>query len=121
MADKRVLVEELAGDDVDLERVAHRVETPPVVSKPARRAMEGWKTIVMEDNDSIPPPGLFIGYNGQTYLLRAGVEAMVPPGILGILNNAVMTMPVRNPNTLQVESWRDKLRYPYRLIEKRVT
>jgi hypothetical protein len=72
--------------------------------------------IVLEENDDIPPTGLFLGYNGTGYLLRPGEEVSVPPGVIEILDNAVMSSPQIDPQTRQVVGWRQRMRYPYRRV-----
>jgi hypothetical protein len=74
-------------------------------------------TIMLENSDLIPASGLPIGVNGKTYLLRAGVKAEVPPEVLEILKNAVMSVPMQDPMTGQVVRYQDKLRYPYQRLD----
>jgi hypothetical protein len=121
MAKKTVIVEEIEGDEVDLQGntqrvVSERVDEPPAPVRAARNHMAGWPVIILEENDNIPPVGQFFGLNGESYILRAGVRTPVPPGIIEILNNAIMSVPRLNPDTLQPVGWKDKLRYPYRLL-----
>lgn len=74
---------------------------------------EGRVRIVLEENDQIPPTGLFVGDNGVGYILRPGEEVAVPPGVLEILNNAVTSVPVVDPQTLEVIDYRSKKLYPF--------
>jgi hypothetical protein len=124
MTERKMNIQDIDGDDVvldnngDVHKITQRVQEPP---RPVKRApnldhRKDWVLIVMEDNTEIPPNGQFFGYNGQTYILKSGVEALVPPGLLEILNNATVTVPRIDQNTLQVVGWRDKLRYPYRRV-----
>lgn len=73
--------------------------------------------IILEDNEGIPPTGQFFGLNGTGYILQPGVPADVPQGIVDILNNAVMSTPIREPQTNRVIGHRDKLRYSYRVLQ----
>lgn len=68
----------------------------------------------LEENDDIPPNGLFIGLNGRGYLLRPGEKVKVPLGIVEILENAITSVPVTDPATKQVIGYRDRLKYPFR-------
>lgn len=70
--------------------------------------------IILEENDEIPPTGLFIGINGRSYLLQPGMKASVPVGIIDILDNAVMSTPKIDPTTRRVVGYKERLRYPYR-------
>lgn len=72
------------------------------------------RRILLEENSDIPPTGLFLGYNGNHYMLRPGEWADVPIPLIEILDNAVTKAPVVNPQTKQIDGWRDKLRFPYR-------
>jgi hypothetical protein len=114
-----IIVEEIDGEDVSFATtvVSTRVEEPPKPKVAVRNRMAGWPQIILEENDDIPPVGQFFGLNGESYILRTGVMASVPQGIVDILDNAIVTVPHRDPNTLQVIGWKDKLRYPYRLIK----
>ena len=69
--------------------------------------------IVLEENEHIPPTGLFVGDNGVGYMLRPGEELAVPPGVLEILNNAMTSVPVIDPQSLEVIDYRSKKMYPY--------
>jgi hypothetical protein len=73
--------------------------------------------IMLEENDKIPPTGQPIGVNGFLCLLRPGERASVPMGLLDVLNNAVEDVPVMDGD--QITSYRQKLRFPYRIIVKR--
>jgi hypothetical protein len=74
---------------------------------------DGRIKIVLEENDNIPPTGLFVGDNGVGYMLQPGVELSVPPGVVEILNNAITSVPVVDPQTLEVIDYRPKKLYPY--------
>lgn len=74
--------------------------------------------IVLEENDNIPPTGLFVGENGRGYLIRPGEEVDVPAGVLEILSNAVVSVPTIDPQSLQVIGYRDKMMYPYRIVNR---
>jgi hypothetical protein len=74
--------------------------------------------ILLEETSEIPPTGQFIGYNGVGYVLRPGEAADVPEGLLNVLDNAVMSVPIVNGD--QVVGFRDKLRFPYRVLERTV-
>jgi len=72
--------------------------------------------IVVDDNDDIPPSGLFVGVNGKNYMIQTGVEVDVPEPLLEVLDNAVMSMPVTDPRTKKVVGYRDRTRYTYRRV-----
>ena len=95
---------------------------PPKVTRGAKAAPKAASvvsdkvTLVLEENENIPPTGLFVGLNGRGYLIRPGDEVTVPRGVMNVLNDAVMSMPQMDPQTQQVLGYRDRMRYPFRLI-----
>jgi hypothetical protein len=84
---------------------------PPSVKAPMRFK------IILEEDAAIPPIGLFISANGKPYLLMAGVEAQVPLEVISVLNDAVTSVPVVDPQTQRVTGYRPRLRFPYRRID----
>lgn len=74
--------------------------------------------IVLEENDNIPPTGLFVGDNGRGYMIRPGEEVDVPAGVLEILSNAIMSVPTIDPQSLQVIGYRNKMMYPFRIVNR---
>lgn len=86
------------------------------LTRAERLAGEKRVKIMLEDNDEIPPTGQFFGLDGRSFMLRPGVEALVPVGLLAILNDAVKSVPVTDPITHQVMEFRNRLRFPYRLL-----
>jgi hypothetical protein len=69
----------------------------------------------LEEVDNMAPTGQFFSLNGVGYNLRPGEPAIVPVGILSILNDAVMSVPVVDVNQT-VTGYRDRLRFPYRIL-----
>lgn len=80
-----------------------------------RFAAEKRIKIVLEENDNIPPTGLFIGINGQSFMLRPGEEASVPASVVAVLDDAVEENPRTDANG-NVLDYRKKLRFPYRMV-----
>jgi hypothetical protein len=75
--------------------------------------------IVLEDNDDIPPGGQFIGVDGAAFSLKPGIEAWVPVGICDVLDQAVKSIPVVDENTRQIIGYKDRLRFPYRIVRNK--
>ena len=72
--------------------------------------------VILEESDDIPPTGLFVGHNGTGYLIKTGVPVPVPNHVLQILDEAVQTRPVVDPETKRVVGHRDSQRYAYRRV-----
>jgi len=72
--------------------------------------------IILEENDDIPPTGLFVGHNGRGYMISPGVPVTVPNFILGVLDDAVMASPVVDNSNKKVIGYRNRSRYPYRKL-----
>lgn len=98
----------MAGNLKDIGDVADELKSSSKVKKTVR--------IILEENENIPPSGQFIGYNGKGYLMKPGEEVEVPETIIEILNHAVQSKPITDPQTRQVIGYRDGLRFPYRVI-----
>lgn len=75
--------------------------------------------IMLEDSEKIPPTGQFFGLNGRTWILRAGEEAVVPIGIIDILDNSVELHPIKD-GANRVVGWRNRHRFPYKVIREEV-
>jgi hypothetical protein len=107
-------IETVDGLDIKMEpavvREVQKKAPPKAVIKEKRIR------IILEQNDNIPPTGQFFGLNGVGYMLKPGLAADVPEGIVNILNDAVMSVPVIDPTTQQVINFQDRLRFPYRVI-----
>lgn len=80
-----------------------RVEKPKMVK------------IMLEENDQIPPTGLFIS-GTKDWVLRPGEEVDVPEEIVGILKDAVYDAPVFN-SAQQVVGYRPRMRFPFRRVD----
>ena len=94
------------------------LETDVKVSKRMTKpvGMPDTVKIILEENQDIPPTGLFLGHNGRGYLIVPGEVVDVPKHILEILDHAVMSTPQIDPSTKQVIGYRERMRYPYRLV-----
>ena len=81
-----------------------------------KRAGIGYTTIVLEENESIPPTGLFVSVNGIAYVIKPGEEVDVPDFLVGVLDDAVMSAPITDSKTQKVLGYRNRSKYPYRKV-----
>jgi hypothetical protein len=108
----------LDSDDDDMDVVLSAA--PPAAKKPraTREPIVKQRVrIMLEDNDAIPPGGQFIQVNGKSFLILAGHEVEVPPEVVDVLDHAVMSVPIVD-EMQSVIGYRDRLRFPYRVITK---
>ncbi len=103
--------------EVPAAKPARAARKPKTVASANADGRKGWVKIVLEDNDNVPPTGLPLGCNGRFFFLRTGEPAEVPPEVLEILNHAVASVPVVDPDTQKIVAMRDRMRYPYRLVQ----
>jgi len=117
--------EDLFGDNLTAAVKKTRAPRKPRESKaeeaPAIRSLVGSRNvararIILEASDEIPPTGLPIGHNGDTYVIVPGEPVEVPEFLLEILDNAVTSIPVIDPQTRQPMGYRERLRYSYRRV-----
>ena len=101
----------------ELEKLASNLVGDDTEVLPPDRLMVADKrvSIILEENDNIPPSGQFFGVQGTGYILRPGEVAEVPLSLINILNTAVMSTPVLDEGK-RVVGYRDRLRFPYRLV-----
>lgn len=92
------------------------IEPEIKIQKKVTKPVSDRVKILLEENDDIPPTGLFLGHNGRSYMLRPGEPVEVPRPLLEILDHAVMSAPQLDPQTKQVMGYRERMRYPYRVI-----
>lgn len=74
--------------------------------------------IWLEANPDIPPTGLFLGHNGRGYIIKPNEEVDVPNFLIEILNHAVKSVPIVDPQTMQVTGHMEQMRFPYRIVHK---
>jgi len=101
-------------EKVDKPRGRRSKPTSPDAAAPVQAAPKRIR-ILLEENDNIPPTGLFIGVNGRSYLLVPGEEVAVPPEVVEALNDAVEDIP-RVDSSNNVVDYRKKMRFPFRLL-----
>lgn len=113
------------GSNLDIPKVQKAARKPRAKAVPKEEAAKvdapigmktGFTRIILEENDDIPPGGLYVGHNGRGYLIPTGAPVDVPTFLLDILDHAVMSAPQVDPQTKQVIGFRDRMKYPYRKV-----
>jgi hypothetical protein len=105
-----------SGEEV----VVTKLVDAPKPKKQAAAPVARRTRIILEDSAEISPSGQFFGADGVGFMLRPGEEADVPDSILNILDTAVMSVPIKDGSDTVV-GYRDRLRFPYRVITARRT
>jgi hypothetical protein len=111
--------EAISRAKVPLESPQKRAARTRAANKAIKAVMSGKSPetvrIQLEETDNMSPTGQFFGLNGVPYNLRPGEPAVVPVGLLNILNDAVMSVPIMNADQ-SVGGYKDRLRFPYRVL-----
>lgn len=97
-----------------------KLVTAPKAKQKAAPPVERRTRIVLEDSDEISPSGQFFGADGKGFMLKPGEEADVPDSIINILDTAVKSVPIKDGSDTVI-GYRDRLRFPYRVITARRT
>lgn len=116
------MADELENEDFDTAPVgkgsiAPKEEAAPkkaATRKPAKKKTT--TKIRLEENDDIPPTGLFVSHNGRGYLIKVGEEVDIPNHVLEILRNARIDTPVVDPQTRRVIGYRPRMKYPFTVL-----
>lgn len=89
------------------------VKTAPA---PLKKAPAKFYKVTFEDSENIPPGGQFFQLNGRSWMLKAGSTYVIPLGLKEVLDNAIEGAPIINNDTKQIDGYRQRPRFPYRLL-----
>ena len=87
-------------------------------TKTAPLGLPATTRIILDETDNMPPTGQMFQINGRAFLIVPGVPVDVPDVVIEVLDNAVHSVPTRNA-ALQVTGYRDRHRFPYRVLRRR--
>lgn len=97
---------------------AQKVEAEPgggIGTSPATQAALRIRKIILDPHEDIPSNGgLYVGYNGRQFFLPTNRPVLVPQGVVGVLDDAVLAVAVRDPDTLKYMGSRPQRRFQYR-------
>jgi len=74
--------------------------------------------VIEESRDATDSQDVFVQVNGRAYLYKRGVEVIVPPEVIEVLNNAVIEKMVRIDEGNYV--MRPVKRFPFRILGEAV-
>ena len=102
------------GDNLNLKPV---VDAPTKGKRMGHLGFQPTRRIMLDEDANIPPTGLFVSVNGYGYLLKVGVPIDAPLPVIETLNNAVVNMPLVDPDTLQYKGSRERRRFSFRYLD----
>lgn len=70
---------------------------------------------ISNGNDN-EPSKVFVGANGQDYLIERGRDVAVPKAVLDVLDQAVVGIPQKDPNNPDRIVISDRKRFPYTIV-----
>ena len=118
IADLQARIAKLQGSTDLKAEVYDRPNAAAVVASATTAPVGMPKTvrIILEEGENMPPTGQPVSLNGKAYIIRPGVPVDVPIGILEILDNAIASKPILDPQTMKIVGHRDVHRFPYRVV-----
>lgn len=111
-----IVPDEPEVDEGHMQRAQAPKEYTGIMTAAEKKGMPKTTRIILEENESIPPTGLYLGHNGRGYMIATGEPVDVPNFLLDVLDNAVMAQAVVDPRTQKVVGYRDRMRFPYRRV-----
>lgn len=108
----------IIDDDIPAPKKQQRMAiAEPVAVKPAKALAKNVR-ILLEESDEIPPTGQFFSVNDRSYVLRPGEPADVPEELVEVLDNAIQDVPIKHGD--KIMGYKQRLRFPYRVLERTV-
>lgn len=118
MAELRWMHDELRTTREENASLKAQLSNGVAVVKAQPVGMPKFLRIVLEDNDNIPPNGLWVCANGKGWYLKSGYAIRVPESITDVLDHAIEYAPVVDQNTRQIRGHRSRKRFPYRVLRE---
>lgn len=104
---------------IDMDELAGAMEASKVEAVVAApRTVPHLRKIILDPHEDIPSRGgLYVGYNGRQFLLPTNRPVLVPQGVVNVLDDAILEVPVRDPDTLRFLGSRPAKRFQYRFTQ----
>lgn len=78
----------------------------------------GWSRIKLQPTTGRSSSQVYLNVNGRSFAIPVNVEVDVPNKVVGVLNDAVESLPVTDQDS-RVTGFSDNLSYPFTLIESK--
>ena len=112
--------------EIDADDGEEFIQAPARKPRVAKPRVEKRTRIILEDSDEIPPGGQYFSIMGEkdgkpfnrNWMIQSGEEVEAPEELIGLLNASIVSIPIKNPATKQVIGYRDRQRFPYRVLAR---
>lgn len=91
-------------------------KSPSTQATQARKSDEPRFVINIQLANDGEPRKVFVGADGNNFLIERGKDVTVPQSVLGVLDNAVLGVPEQDPEDENKIVMVDRKRFPYTVV-----